>query len=69
MVYEALFAVADGTVRHRYKVLDDVSRNGQFFVLLRIDLVMKISVDPLNTFSVIYIGDLTDAPDVGTDAA
>ncbi len=69
LVYEALFAVADGTVRDLYKVLDDVRRNGECFVLVRNDLVVKIGIHPFNTFSVIYIGSAADAPDIGRNAA
>ena len=69
LVYEALFAVADGTVRDLYKVLEDVRRNGEFFIMVRDDLVVKVGVHPFNTFSVIYIGSPADAPDIRSDAA
>lgn len=68
-VYEALFAVADGSVRQQHKVLDDVQRNGEFFVVVRDNLVVKIGLHPFNTFSIIYIGSLDDAPDIGIDVA
>jgi hypothetical protein len=68
-VYEALFAVSDGSVRTTHKVLDDVQRNGEFFVLLRDNLVVKIGMHPFNTFSIIYIGSLDEAPDLDLDAA
>jgi hypothetical protein len=68
-VYEALFAVSDGSVRHTHKVLDDVQRTGEFFVLLRDNLVVKVGIHPFNTFSIVYIGSLDDAPDIGLDVA
>lgn len=68
-VYEALFAVSGGSVRQTHKVLDDVQRTNEFFVLLRDNLVVKIGIHPFNTFSIIYIGSLDDAPDIDLDAA
>lgn len=68
-VYDALFAVADGSVRRTHKVLDDVQRAGEFFVLLRDNLVVKIGIHPVNTFSIVYIGSLDEAPDIGLDVA
>lgn len=68
-VYDALFAVSDGSVRQTHKVLDDVQRTGEFFVLLRGGLVVKIGVHPFNTFSIVYIGSLDDAPDINLDVA
>jgi hypothetical protein len=68
-VYEALFAVSDGTVRQTHKVLDDVQRMGEFFVLLRDNLVMKIGIHPFDTFSIVYIESLDHAPDIDLGAA
>ena len=55
-VYEVLFAVSDGSVFRSHTVLDDVQRAGEFFVLAREDLVVKVSIHPFNTFGVLYIG-------------
>ena len=55
-VYEVLFAVSDGSVFRSHTVLDDVQRAGEFFVLAREDLVVKVSIQPFNTFGVLYIG-------------
>lgn len=68
-VYEALFAVSDGSVRQTHKVLDDVQRNGEFFVVVRDNLVVKVGVHPFNTFSIVYIGSTEEAPDIDLDAA
>jgi hypothetical protein len=68
VVYEALFAVSDGTIRQTHKVLDDVQRTGEFFVLLRDNLVMKIGTHPFNTFSIVYIDSLDKAPDLDLGA-
>ncbi len=55
-VYEALFAVSDGSVFRTHTVLDDVQRTGEFFVLVRESLVLKVSMHPFNTFGILYIG-------------
>lgn len=68
-VYEALFAVSDGSVRQSHKVLDDVQRNGEYFVLVRDNLVVKVGIHPFNTFSIVYIGSLDEAPDIDLDVA
>jgi hypothetical protein len=68
-VYEALFSVSDGSVRETHKVLDDVQRSGEFFVVVRDNLVVKIGIHPFNTFSIVYIGSLDEAPDIDVEAA
>ncbi len=55
-VYEVLFAVSDGSVFRSHTVLDDVQRAGEFFVLARDGLVVKVSMQPFDTFGVLYIG-------------
>lgn len=67
-VYEALFAVSDGSVFRTHKVLDDVQRPGEFFVLVREDLVLKIGMYPFSNFGIIYIGTLDEAPDLNLDS-
>ena len=68
-IYEVLFAVSDGSVFRTYKVLDDVQRPGEFFVLVRDNLVIKIGMYPFNNFGITYIGSLEDAPDLDLGAA
>ncbi|HEX4705757.1 MAG TPA: DUF6235 family protein [Pseudonocardiaceae bacterium] len=68
-VYEVLFAVSDGSVFRTHKVLDDVQRPGEFFVLVRENLVIKIGMYPFNNFGIAYIGSLDDAPDLDLDIA
>lgn len=55
-LYKALFAVADGTVYNTYKVLDDVSRDGESFVVVRDNLIVKICFREPDVFGVLYIG-------------
>jgi hypothetical protein len=68
-IYEVLFAVSDGSVFRTHKVLDDVQRPGEFFVVVRENLVIKIGMYPFNNFGIIYIGTLDDAPDRNLDIA
>jgi hypothetical protein len=55
-VYDVLFAVSDGSVFRSHTVLDDVQRAGEFFVLARENVVVKVSIQPFDTFGVLYIG-------------
>ncbi|HEY1573371.1 MAG TPA: DUF6235 family protein [Pseudonocardiaceae bacterium] len=68
-VYDVLFAVSDGSVFHSHKVFDDVKRPGEFFVLAREDLVVKIGIFPFNNFGISYIGSVDGASDLDLDAA
>ncbi|HEX4721468.1 MAG TPA: DUF6235 family protein [Pseudonocardiaceae bacterium] len=67
-IYEALFAVSDGSFFQAYKVLDDVQRPDEFFVMVRENLVLKIGMYPFSNFGIIYIGSLDDAPDLNLDS-
>lgn len=68
-LYKMLFSVADGSVFRTYKVLDDVERVGEFFVMVRRNLVVKISFPQPGTFGVLYIGTPGEAPISGDGAA
>jgi hypothetical protein len=68
-LYKMLFAVADGSVFRTYKVLDDVQEVGEFFVLVREDLVVKVNFPRPGTFGVLYIGAPADGSFRGSDAA
>lgn len=67
-VYGALFAVSDGSVFHSHKVFDDVNRPGEFFVMARENLVVKIGMFPFNNFGISYIGPVDGASEVDTDS-
>lgn len=62
--YKALFAISDGSFFRTYKVLDDVDRTGDFFVLVRQELVIKVRFYQFNEFGIVYIGSLDEAPDI-----
>lgn len=61
-LYRMLFSVADGSVFRTYKVLDDVQQVGEFFVLVRADLVVKISFPRPGAFGVLFIGTPQETP-------
>lgn len=62
LVYEALFAVCECTVFSAYPTLDDRNAPGQLFVLVRNDLVVKVVLEDLRVFGLLYVGALQDAP-------
>jgi hypothetical protein len=55
-VYKALFAMQDGSLFRTYRVIDDFQRANELFVIVRDDLVMKIRVNCVDSFSVVAIG-------------
>lgn len=60
--YQALFAVADGTVHRRYEVHDDLAGSHEFCVLVRRDLVIKVCLHGQEAFGIVYIGSHHHAP-------
>jgi uncharacterized protein DUF6235 len=68
-VYDVLFAVSNGTVFNSHKVFDDVNRPGEFFVMARQNLVVKIGIYPFNNFGISYIGTVDGASDLDLNAA
>lgn len=67
IVHRILFAVADMTVSTDYIVIDDVRDHMQFFVLAKSDLVVKIRIEGLDSFGLLYVGPAGAAP--GLDVA
>ena len=61
-VYRALFAVADGTVFRNYRIIDDFQQANEFFVVIRHDLVLKVCVHDFDSFGVVYVGPVANAP-------
>lgn len=55
-VYKALFALQDGSLFRTYRVIDDFQHPNELFVIVRDDLVMKIRVNCVDSFSVVAIG-------------
>ena len=58
-VYEALFAVAAGTVECDYPVVDDPKRLSEFSVLVRENVELKIRVNCFGSFGVVSVGRVT----------
>lgn len=61
-LYRMLFSVADGTVFDTHLVLDDVGRIGEYFVLVRRDLVVKIRYPDPGSFAVLFVGSPAHSP-------
>src|SRR2546422_2104084 len=64
-LYKALFAVTDGSVAQRYTVLHSKEETTARFVLVRDDLVLKVTYPDADTFAIDYIGPMDDAPGIG----
>jgi hypothetical protein len=57
--YEALFAVADGSAFLIYDIFGDSRDPHRFIILVKHDLVVKISLQRTDSsFEVVYIGEL-----------
>lgn len=61
-IYKALFAVTDGSVFRTYRIVDDFQRPNEVFIIVRDDLVLKVRVHCFDSFGVVYIGPVADAP-------
>jgi hypothetical protein len=55
-VYDALCAMTDHTLFRSHRVIDDVTRLSEFFVLLPDDLVLKLRVHCFDSYGIVYIG-------------
>jgi Family of unknown function (DUF6235) len=60
-LYKALFAVTDGSVFSTHGVLQDTENPHAKFILVREDLVLKVSYSH-DSFGILYIGPLEGAP-------
>lgn len=61
IVHRVIFSVADKSVFTDYVVVDDVENHMEFFVLAKSDLAVKIRIDGLDSFGILYIGPSSDA--------
>ncbi|MGD0605230.1 MAG: DUF6235 family protein [Streptosporangiaceae bacterium] len=66
-VYRTLFAVADQSVYTTCTVVYDPASPLDFFVLAKNDLAVKIHLESVDAFAILYIGPSATAP--GFDAA
>lgn len=71
VLYKALFSVTDGSVFRQYSILRDAQNPWEHFVLVRENLVLKISFQDPGSFGILYIGPLDGAPrlDLALDLA
>jgi hypothetical protein len=67
IVHRVIFSVADKTVFNDFDVIDDVENHMEFFVLAKNDLAVKIRIEDLDSFAILYVGPSCDAP--GLDPA
>lgn len=72
-VYPALFATIDCSLFRTYTVIDDQHEKSEFYVLLSRGLVIKMRMNAIDSFGLVYIGTRTGTPglanDQGTDRA
>jgi hypothetical protein len=63
-VYQALFAMQDGSLFRTYRIFDDFQRPNELFVIVRDDLAMKIRVTCVDSFGIVAIGPFRNAVDL-----
>jgi uncharacterized protein DUF6235 len=57
VMYKALFAILEGSVFRSYDIVDHEARPGEFTVMVRDDLVVRVRVhDADTTFGIDFIG-------------
>ena len=65
-VYEALFAMQDGSLFRTYRVIDDFKRADEVFVIVKDDLAMKIRINCVDSFTIVAIGPCGHMTDLQT---
>jgi len=60
VIYEALFAIVEGSVFLAYEILDQSGRPPEFFVVVKDDLGTKICIHRGDSFGITYIGSPED---------
>lgn len=61
VLYEALFAIGDGSVFLIYDVFGDPGDISNFIILVKADLMVKINVQRAESaFEILYVGSLDD---------
>jgi Family of unknown function (DUF6235) len=55
-IYKALFAMQDGSLFRRYRIVDDFQRPNEMYVIVKDDLVLKIRVNCFDSFGIVHIG-------------
>jgi hypothetical protein len=62
-IYKALFAMQDGSLFRRYRIVDDFQRPNELYVIVKDDLVMKIRVNCFDSFGIVHIGQPGTSPE------
>lgn len=63
-VYEALFSVSDGSAFLIYDIFGDSCDPGNFILLVKADLVLKVMIRPAESaFEIRYVGGLDESAD------
>jgi hypothetical protein len=68
-MHKALFAMADCSVFGTYEILDDCERPREFYIMVKGELVVKIRIHDFETFGIVYLGSLGDAPNLDLDGS
>jgi uncharacterized protein DUF6235 len=60
IVYEALFAIGDGSAFLIYDVFGDPEQIQNFTILVKADLTVKVCINRGESFELLYVGTLDD---------
>lgn len=66
-VYEALFAMLDGTLFRTYRIVDDFQRPSELYVIVKDDLTIKIRVNCFDSFGIVFVGPCANVLDPRAD--
>jgi hypothetical protein len=65
----ALFSLVERTVYHQYPVIDDSTLAREFVVVVRDDLAIRVRLEHVEKFSVLFVGTPAAALELGRAAA
>ncbi|HEY0453266.1 DUF6235 family protein [Actinophytocola sp.] len=63
-IYAALFAMLDGSLFRRYRIVDDFQRPSELYAIVKDDLALKIRIHCSDSFGVVYIGPCAGVPEL-----
>jgi hypothetical protein len=56
-VYRALFAMTEGWLLRGYRVVDDLNRPSELFVIVTDDVVLKLRIHSFESYGIVHIED------------
>jgi hypothetical protein len=56
VVYKALFAMTDGSLFRNYRVIEDFQAPNEVFVIVRDNLMIKLRINHIDSFELLYVG-------------